>query len=112
MFAIGSNYILLSLYPPPYIGGGGYGYIYMSLSFSLSIYKGREKGKILKTSKLCGFLFNRGQDIDSQYVKLIFRGFVLSVCLAFGVQPKTANALVCIPQEIQRKPVCRPMSVL
>ena len=38
----------------------------MSLSFSLSIYKEREKGKILKTSKLCGFLFNHGQDIDSQ----------------------------------------------
>jgi hypothetical protein len=40
----------------------------MSLSFSLSIsiYKEREKGKILKTSKLCSFLFDRGQDIDSQ----------------------------------------------
>lgn len=38
----------------------------MSLSFSLSIYKEREKGKILKTSKLQGFLFDRGQDIDNQ----------------------------------------------
>ena len=48
----------------------------MSLSFSLSIYKEREKGKILKTNKLCSFLFDCGQDIDNQQVKLIFEALL------------------------------------
>jgi hypothetical protein len=34
---------LLSLYPPPYIGGGGYGYIYECLFLSLFLYIRREK---------------------------------------------------------------------
>ena len=38
----------------------------MTLSFLLYIYKGREKGKILKTSKLQRFLLGRWQDVDNQ----------------------------------------------
>ena len=51
----------------------------MSLSFLLYIYKGKKKGKILKTSKSQGFLFDHGQYIDNQQVELILRGLILAV---------------------------------
>ena len=42
-FSYHNYHILLSLYPPPYIGGGGDGYMYECLFLSLFLYIRREK---------------------------------------------------------------------